>query len=188
MQPIRPRLRPDRADPTLLFPEPEPRIGSGALLVGRDLYAFACECAEYKCPCVLGRAPLSRALSREAWSFHAADGQWRKDYREAVAVMDAAPVVSVHWNRHLGQYLAVYSTPVPGRALSIRTAPRPEGPWSEAREFFECLPPARSEAWNYAGIVHPEFSWEEGRVDYLTYYRPTGFFKGEFRHVELRFR
>ena len=102
-------------------------------------------------------------------------------------VMDAAPMLSVHWNEHLGKYLAVYSNQL-ANTISIRTADRPEGPWSESRAVVECVVPPAGRIWSYAGLAHPEFARDNGKVECFTYYRETGAFTGEIRLVEVSFK
>ena len=96
-------------------------------------------------------------------------------------------MLTVHWNRHLGKYLAVYSTPLKN-SISIRTSDVPEGPWSTSRAVVEGLPPGVDNKWNYSGLAHPEFAKDNGRVEYFTYYRETALMKGETRLVEVVFR
>jgi hypothetical protein len=101
--------------------------------------------------------------------------------------MDTAPALSVHWNEYLGKYLAVYSNQLVSK-ISIRTAERPEGPWSDSQVVVECVAPTNGKIWSYSGLAHPEFARDNGRVEYLTYYRETGSFTGEMRLVEVSFK
>ena len=96
-------------------------------------------------------------------------------------------MLSVHWNEHLKKYLSVYSKQLVNK-IAIRTAERPEGPWSDAQVVLECIAPTNEKMWSYCGLAHPEFSREAGRIEYLTYYRETGFLKGEIRLIELTFK
>ncbi len=109
----------------MLFSADEPAWGSGALAVGEDLYAYACGCGNSGCPCLVARVPLVDALDRKAWRFYSGSGRWTADWREAEPVLDGAPELTVHWNEHLGKYLAVHGVHR-GWAISLRTADRPE--------------------------------------------------------------
>ena len=80
--------------------------------------------------------------------------------------MDANDVLSVAYNAHLHAYVAFYAKPMENQIL-LRTAPAPEGPWSEPRVAFATRKPAR--LWVYDGLAHPEFERESGRIQYLTY-------------------
>ena len=69
------------------------------------------------------RVRFEDALRREAWQFFAGNARWSTDWKDALPVMNAAPILTVHWNGYLGKYLAVYSTPLEN-SISIRTAER----------------------------------------------------------------
>jgi hypothetical protein len=94
--------------------------------------------------------------------------------------------LSVHWNEHLRRYLAVYSTPLIN-TIEIRTALRPEGPWSASRVVFKGKAPS-TETWDYCGMAHAELARESGRIEYVTYCRETGFLRSEIRLVEMTLR
>jgi hypothetical protein len=184
--PVRPQVRPAAAEPTLLFPEDEVPLGAGALVVADWLYAYACRQEGLAFACVLGRAKFAEALTRNAWQFFAGDGKWSSDTRAAVTVLRAAPMLSVHWNEHLSRYLAVYSTPLIN-TIEIRTALRPEGPWSASRVVVKGKTPL-TKTWDYCGMAHAELAHESGRIEYVTYCRETGFLRSELRLVEMTFR
>jgi RNA polymerase sigma factor (sigma-70 family) len=184
---VRPKLRPGEDDPTILFPKGDVTLGQGALVVDDWLYAYGCESGELSWPCIVARVRFADALKRDAWEFFAGEGRWSVDWTEAVTVMDAAPALSVHWNEYLGKYLAIYSNQL-ANTISIRTADQPEGTWSDSQVVVDCVVPSNSELWSYSGMAHPEFARDNGRVEYLTYYRETGSFTGEIRLVELLFR
>ncbi|WP_437590179.1 DUF4185 domain-containing protein [Sorangium sp. So ce1000] len=181
--PVRPELRPDAADPTLLFDADEPQLTSAALVRDGMLYAYACACSGLTCPCLVARAALADATERGAWRFFS-DGRWVEGYRQAEPVMAGAPMMSVHWNEHVGRYIALYSEPMSSE-VSLRTAPAPEGPWSDSAVAFTAEAPPNPEAWPYAGLAHAELAREGGRVEYATYFRETGILEGEIRLVEL---
>jgi hypothetical protein len=184
---IRPEVRPDADDPTILFPEGDVDLGHGALVVDDWLYAYRCESRRTSWPCIIARVKFADALKRDAWEFFAGDDRWSEDWRSAVPVIDAAPALSVHWNEYLGKYLAVYTSGLANK-ISIRTAERPEGPWSRSRVVAECVPPTNKEIWSYSALAHPEFARDNGKVEYFTYYRETGPFTGEIRLVEVSFK
>ncbi|WP_437897268.1 DUF4185 domain-containing protein [Sorangium sp. So ce124] len=181
--PARPEVRPGAADPTLLFGADEPLLTSAALVREGMLYAYACACSGLTCPCIVARAPLAEATERDAWRFFS-DERWVKGHDEAEPVMAGAPMMSVHWNEHVGRYIALYSEPVSSE-ISIRTAPAPEGPWSDSAVVLTAEVPPTPDAWPYAALVHAELAREGERVEYVTYFRETGFLEGEIRLVEL---
>ena len=172
--------------PPLLFPAGDIQLGHGALAVDGMLYAYGCRQEGFSWPILLGRAPFDRADKREVWTFFCGNGTWSQDASRAVPVMEAAPILSVHYNRYLGCYLAIYSLQMQNR-LALRTAPAPEGPWSAPLVFAETLKPETESGvtWSYAGCGHGELARDNGRIEYVSYYRTTGFFLGEIRLLEL---
>jgi len=185
--PARPNVGMDTGEPTLLFPKGDAPVIAGAVGVGEWVYAYAARREGLGFECILGRATFANALTRSAWQFFAGKGRWSNDWHEAVPVMKAAPMLSVHWNRHLRRYLAVYSTPLTN-TIEIRTAARPEGPWSAGRVVATGRAPIDKEAWDYCGMAHAELTRSNGRVEYITYLRGTGFLSSEMRLVEITFR
>jgi hypothetical protein len=184
---VRPVVSPGTRDPTILFPKGDAVVGQGAVVVNEWLYVYGCQTKSLSWPCTVARVTIDEALKREAWWFYAGHGRWSRDWKDAVPQMDAAPMLSVHWNRYLEKYLAIYSTPL-RNSFSIRISDAPEGPWSAGRAIVEGLPPCGDIKWNYSGMAHPEFALDKGRVEYLTYYRGTGFLEGETRLVEVVFK
>jgi non-specific serine/threonine protein kinase/serine/threonine-protein kinase len=180
-------LRPGAEDPTLLFDAGEPAWGSGALVVGEWLYAYACEerKGELARPCALARVPLERALVRDAWRFYAR-GSWNSDWRAATPVIDGASLMSVAWNGYLGKYVAV-NTRVISPEILVRTADRPEGPWSEAA-IVGGIPSKGIFDWINSAVAHPELARDGGRVELLTYTRNVAMAGNETRAVEIEFR
>lgn len=63
--------------------------------------------------------------------------------------------------------MAVYAAPGTASVV-VRTAPRPEGPWSRAEAIhrpFVAVPGTTV----HNAMLHPELSREGGTIDYLTY-------------------
>ncbi len=171
-----------RVEPPL-FTDDEPDWGAAAVLVDGDVYTYACEGGATK-PCKLARVAFSRVDDRSAYVFY--DGEaWSKDWRAAKEIFDGAPLFSVHYSAYLGSYVAIYMEPG-GNEMRVRTAPAPEGPWSDASRIGEGREPP--EGFDYALIAHPELAREGGAVDVLSYTRPTGFLSQETRLVEVRWR
>jgi hypothetical protein len=179
---VRPIVSPESDEPTLLFQGDDPHLDAGALVDGGFLYIYA---ADYV-SCAVARAPLADALDRDAWRFYAKDGKWAKETTRAAGVLSGAiPIVSVHWNEHLKKYLAVPGHPNRS-GIHVRTADRPEGPWSPPRQIFEGRP---SDQRGIEGLIaHPEFSRDGGRIEYITYCRPIEGFHCEVRLVEVTFK
>ncbi|MFO0553976.1 MAG: DUF4185 domain-containing protein [Polyangiaceae bacterium] len=171
-----------RVEPPL-FGDDEPDWGSAAVLMSGEIFAYACNETPDKA-CKLARVPFDKADQRDAYRFY--DGQaWVRDWHQATRLFDGAPLFSVHWSEHLKKLVAIYMQPG-GNEMRIRTATKPEGPWSDYAVFGEGAAPA--ESFDYALIAHPELAREDGAVEVLSYTRPSGFLAQETRLVELRWR
>ncbi len=183
----------DPNNPTLLFPIEEAGhhspFGSAALVEEDLLYVYGCEyMADLgTSPCLLGRVPYERVLERSEWQFFDGQRGWSNDIHAARPVFDGCEMASVFYNEYLQQYLAIYSEPVTNRVM-VRSAPRPEGPWSEARLLFNALPHATGSLWIYDALAHPEFSEDNGRVVYVTYTRMLKPLHSEMNLVAVEFQ
>jgi len=178
----------------LLFHDGDPSFGgSGAFLDkdGQTLYLYDCWIrATFDYPCRLARVSARAADGTLDWdrtktraNYEAAvrrpDGtvNWTTDLAQATEVVNGSTTGwSVTWNRGLGRYLAVYNVPLSDH-IQLRTAPRPEGPWSDPIDVFTgqppSCPPGTELCMDYAAQQHPELathtSW--GTTIYVTYAR-----------------
>lgn len=176
--PRRPEVSPGREHPTLLFHEGEPEFGIAPRIIAGRLHIFACPSDGWERSCILGRAALDDVLVRAAWEFFDGDG-WSEDWDQAADLFDGAPIMSVAWNDHLQAWTTVYAKPLADRVV-LRTAPEITGPWSAEVTLFEAQ--RGGESWIYDAALHPEYAEENGRVQYITFSRPTGegWFDAEF--------
>lgn len=182
----RPEFRLFKDYPTLMFAGERDGFGSAAVAVGQFLFIYGCEMQVedvYK-PCRLARVRVERVLERRAWKFYQGQGQWSPDLASAVTVFRGNNMMSVFYNEYLSRYVAVYSQPL-GTRVMMRTAERPEGPWSRATELFKCDESMGFMGWIYDALAHPELSTDGGRTMYITYSRHTGLFRTEFRLVAV---
>ncbi len=174
---VRAPLRPEAEHPTTLFDEGEPAFASAAVVVGEDVYVYACGGLDKACE--LARVPLARVLERSAWRYW--DGAaWGDDLAAAATVMHTMDMTSVHYDDALG-FVAVWSEPL-STAVKLRTAPAPEGPWSRAVTLFEAERAPNGDA-PYSGLAHAELSGDGVLV--VTYYRGLGDWDGELRAVAV---
>jgi serine/threonine protein kinase len=182
---VRPVVRPEAEYPTMLFQGDEPELGAGAVVDDGFLYLYAVSKWGLSSRAVIARAPLADALDRDAWRFYDEKGNWTKNWESAAYMMNGATdPFSVHWSEHLQKYLAVHGVPLDS-GFAIQMADRPEGPWSSYRRIYQGLP---TKGRNIGLLAHPEFAREDGRIQYVTYSHPTGWFRGEIRLVELTFK
>lgn len=160
--------------PTLFFSEEDAAgFGSAAVVVGDDVYIYGCELVEDTLtkPCHVARVPLTRILDKSAWSFYKGGG-WSLNIGESHPVFTGNDMMSVFFNSYLNRFVAVYSEPMAATAM-LRTATRPEGPWSAPIKLLSVDAPENPYGWVYDFLAHPEFSEEGGRVIYITYSKKT---------------
>ncbi len=180
--PVRPILDAASDEPTLLFRDPEPMFGAAAVLDEGWIYAFACE-GELTKPCLLARVDPDVLFERDQWTYWNGD-EFGPSLDDAVPVFEGHTILSVHYNRHLERWLAIYSEPL-GNDVMLRTAERIEGPWSRAVSAFRAEPSHDSSP-PYSALGHSELAREGGRFEYVSYYRATGDWTSEVRLVEVR--
>jgi hypothetical protein len=186
-QPQRPTVNPTADHPDLLFGQNDPNFGVAAFADGDTLYAYACNGSNPGVPCVLGRVALENVLDRTAWTFYAGSGSWSGNVSNAVTVMNAAPIMSVSWNDYLQNYVVVYNSPF-SQHVRMRTAPKPEGPWSQEVTAFDALAPGNGGNSVHDAQAHPEFNGNGGQTMYVTYSHSTGAFTSELRLVSVELK
>ena len=186
-QVVRATLRPGTAEPTLLFQGGELMPSTGAVVVSDTLYLYATRPKFLENSVFVARVPLARALNHEAWRYYSGNGLWTADAKQATEVMEASPHLSVHWNAYLRKYVAISNVTL-NYGIELRTAPRPEGPWSAPEMVARGVAAPRSDLCNWAALGHPELAREGGRVLYVSYRHPTGDFNHEIRLMEITLR
>jgi hypothetical protein len=171
-------------DPGFLFRAPEPSFDK-AMLVGSDLYLYGTSNdGSSDLPVVMARVPLAQLADRSAYRFW--DGKaWSADVASVRPIMSWVPgEMTISYNAWLGGYLAVHSGPFSNDVL-MRTAPRPEGPWSAPIVAVKGIAPPQGGN-DYAGKEHPELASDGGRIVVVSYAHPTGgFLAGEVRVAEV---
>jgi hypothetical protein len=170
-------------DPGLLFLAPEPTFDE-TLVAGGVLYLYGNMNAgaaggQVAVACV----PLDQVASRPAYRFWDGLG-WNADVSQVRPVLTGVPgSLSVSYNSHLGEYLAVHSEILSNRIIT-QVAAAPQGPWSRPAVLFTGEAPAAGTV-DYAGREHPELASDGGRTIVISYYRPGGRFAGELRLVAM---
>lgn len=171
-----------RIEPPLFGPE-EPDWGAAVVRVDENIFVYACEFAGDRKPCLVARVPFESASDRSRYRFWTEIGEWSRDWKEAAPVFEGGSLFSVHYSDYLEKFVAIYMPHIDGK-FAMRTADRPQGPWSDPGFIGSGIRP--SENFNYALIAHPEYSRENGRVETLSYTSPTGFLRQDIRLVEIR--
>lgn len=169
-------------DPAPLFTAPTPAYTLAALVDGGFVYLYAADAVpgQLDSLCRLVRAPLDGAPDPSVWSAWDGTG-WNSDLGRAATVLHGPPGdLSVSYNSARSAFLAVYSG-IFSNDVVFRTAPRPEGPWSDARTLFQGVAAASGN--DYAGKEHPELA--AGAQVVVSYARGTGPFAGEVRLAQV---
>lgn len=144
-----------------LWPGEAPTFGTSALVRDKMLYLFAGGAQTH-----LARMPLGDP-TKSRYSYWAGDGRWVDDWREAAALPESGPEMSVRYNPYLQHYVMIYVPPF-GQTIESRYAPQPWGPWSEPVRVATCQP-AQSGAMFYGAKQHVQFDVEYGKRIVLTY-------------------
>ena len=158
-----------------LFASPEPRFSHGAVVRDGTLYLYACTPGSQ---CRIARAPLAQATQRSAYQFACSSG-WSADLGCAAPLVPGSTAGhAVSWNAHLGRFLSA-STPGFSTDVLLRTAPAPEGPWSDP------VVAAHAPSAIYAVYLHDELQSADGKRVAVSYSRATGALSGEVRLLQL---
>jgi hypothetical protein len=139
-------------------------FGTASVRAGGYAYLYGVEpgrCAR------VSRVAETRLADVAAWRFWNGTS-WTGTAADAVSVFPSAPT-EMSVSPHGDGYAAVTSGPLLSPEIQIRTAPRPEGPWSDPVTLFTC-PEAR---WKkgyfcYAAKAHPELD-PTGRTLVISY-------------------
>jgi hypothetical protein len=177
--------------PLKVFTDREPSFTTGVLVKEKSepmVYLFATT-APVVCnvDVILSRVPLAQASDRGAYTFWDGSG-WVADFAAAQPILDDVEggIGSVIWNDYLGSYTSGTSGLCTGGSkFYMRTAPRPEGPWS-APPLEVDLAPLAATPDSYAGIFHPELG--NGRKLVISFYVPKGAFEGRLRLALITLR
>jgi hypothetical protein len=158
--PLRPNVRSNLDDPTLLF---DAKKGEYAIPVIADerLYLFSCSGGpDDSRECRLARAPLENILHRDAWEFRS-DDHWSTNIDDATPLFEGSPNLTVYWNAHLRRWVAIYMS---WGEIIIRSAEQVQGPWSDKSVVF-----VPSEEGAIHAFGHAEYQENGGEVEYITY-------------------
>lgn len=186
----------DRSGETVLFGPDERSYVAGNLVAGGNIYLYATELQpDLTTAYYLARVPQARYRDRSAYTFWDGAG-WSTDAADAARLRlggsgtDASGGLgglTVSWNPYLGRYLMVH-TQAWAQDVLLRTAARPEGPWSAPTHLDvpDSVPDAQFG--NYSAREHPHFRSADGRTIVLTYHRTTGWLRGDLPIVKVVLR
>jgi len=181
------RMLTDSGEPVLLFAADEPHFARGMQVDDPDGSFFYLYANTNRVGCsvdvLLARVPLEHMSERAHFRFWTGS-QWSATLADARPIARSIPgaLGSVSWNEHLQAYLSVWSDICTGgQVLALRSAPAPQGPWSEAVAVD--LTPLGAQPDAYYGMAHPEFG--RGREIVVTYFQPLDLVYGQMRLLRL---
>ena len=111
---------------------------------------------------LVARCPAGSVDDFSSWRFYAGDGPWASDAAQAVSIADDLvnefSVDLISWAGR-EQFVLIQSEGGFGRRISIRTADRPEGPWTEPVAVYTVDELSKSRNYfTYAARAHNELS------------------------------
>jgi hypothetical protein len=189
-EPQRPVFNPPvvPAHPDLMFTESEPSFGSASLIQSGTLYVYGCGLPSSGTDkgCRLARVGPAQVQNLSAWTYYTANGTWSPQIADAASVFTGDSILSVAWNSYLKRYVAVYSA-VFSQNVMMRTAPNPQGPWSDEIVAFPALQPASGNV--YDAHAHSEYDVNGGQIFFVSYSRSTPSpFSSEVRLVSVEIK
>jgi hypothetical protein len=156
--------------PDLMFSSTETGFGSAAVISNGTLYVYGCHHNDGRDKsCQVARVSPGSVQDKTAWIYYAGSGVWASDENAAVPVFTGLDIMSVAWNNYLQRYVAVYNQ-LTTQNVVMRTAPAPEGPWSDELVLFQSLLNSDGSGGNaYDAQAHSEFDAHGGQTIYVTY-------------------
>ncbi len=135
---------------------------------------------------LVGRVPRDQAGDRRAYGFWTGSA-WVADLADSRPILHriTGGLGSVAWNEHLDRYISGFSDMCTGgTSFLIRSAPSPEGPWTDT--VVVDLAPLGAGPDSYAGQLHPALG--TGRDIVISYYQPAGEIEGRVHLARLTLR
>jgi hypothetical protein len=109
----------------------------------------------------VARFPVASLAAGELGAIQWWDGRgWTRALagRPRVVIFEGATEASLHLDAALGRWVYVASRGFPASSIAVRTAPRPEGPWSPPAVLFTPPESRQPGAFVYAAKAHPELT------------------------------
>jgi hypothetical protein len=173
---------------------PTGEIGWGGAVLQRDnewLYIYGVKEDGWNKKLLLARVKGSEAEKTDRWEFFAGGtsrgGKWSRRLSEAATVCDGvANELRIAPIEREGKTLwtMVHSQPMLGTQILVRTAHRPEGPWSKPKQIYE-VPGVKGQKglFTYAAKSHPHLSGPGELL--ISYVINTGDIWQSLKHAEL---
>lgn len=160
-------------DPKPIARDPDATIGVAVLRRDDEILAFASAGGDAHLGW-LARFHVAHLLVGNAEPQWLRDGAfvsgWELGADEPdVVIDDIAPECSIHFDERWDRYIHVASIGFGATDIALRTAPLPEGPWSDPVRVFTPPESAESGAFVYAAKAHPEIAAGSKRGLLATY-------------------
>jgi hypothetical protein len=161
--------------PVRLFEPGEPSFRK-PVVVGDTVYLYDA-CAD---TCKVAKVSTDKMADRASYTFW--DGRtWSSDITKAKKVLPGAGGgFSVAYSEALNSFVEV-AIGFGSHTFYMRTASKPEGPWSSPKKVYE----ADSQHSAYVPNFQPELFEDNGRVLAFSYSRDLGNFNGDIRLLKL---
>jgi hypothetical protein len=142
------------------------QLGGAVLRDGPLLYVYGPEGDRHDV--YLARFDVAKAYTGDltAPEWWGGSGWAGADQRVAI-ISPGAPEFSVHYAEPLGQFVFTQTEGFGASTIAIRTAPSPEGPWSEPRDLIRPPESFEPKPFVYAGKAHPELRGADLAVTYV---------------------
>lgn len=175
------------SEPELVFPGSGPSFRTSVATDEGHAYLYGCAPSNAEGhDCKLARVALSAVSEPAAYQYRTVGG-WSNDVTAAtVVVANLSATLSVSYNAYLQGFLLTSFVPNSQR-ITLQSAPRPEGPWTE---LGQVTVPSRADVSGlpmYA-IEHAELSRNCGKSLLLTYVAPLADDQAELRPVQVDLR
>lgn len=156
-------------DAHLLDPGPQADLGTAAMLSGGMLYVYGNQDGD------LHDFIVARFTRADAEAGDLSQGQWYRGGQWAPTTAGppdtlftlGPPEASVHYQQDVGEFLLTQTEGYLDTTLALRSAVRPEGPWTAPRTFYRPEESYLNGAFVYAGKGHPELAGADLVVTYF---------------------
>ncbi|KAK9478252.1 hypothetical protein V1514DRAFT_331430 [Lipomyces japonicus] len=132
-----------------LFDKDEVQWGSwDALVVDQFIYMYGTQAGHV----YVARVPKVNPLNKSAYEYWG-NGKWSRDSSSKTGLFWRLQSGSVFWSKFYKSFIMVGCTMWADNKIIMRSAPRPEGPWTNDTLLKQLDPPAKG--FNYCMNAHP---------------------------------
>ena len=175
-----------KPESALLFSATQPAFRSSVVANDGHAYLYGCAGSDAGYDCKLARVEFDSIAQPTAYQYRTVGG-WSNDATAAtVVVANVGATLSVSYNEYLQSFLLASLVPMTHR-ITLQTAARPEGPWTELGQLTVPTGDDDKATPTYA-IEHAELSSNCGKTLVLTYVTPVADNQAELRPVQVELR